>query len=874
MKPFRDLPIQRKMLLMTLLICGAVLLVAIAALFTFQVLNFRYSFQRDTATLAAIIANNSTAALAFKDAQAGAEVVNSLQAKPTVVAACLVEPDGSLFAKYGRPQDAKALAAYPPAGEFLFTTEHLLYTQPVVLDKKYLGTLYLRADFRRTFLELVGFYVQVTLGVMVVSIGLAVFLSSRLRRIITDPVLSLAQTAQIVGEKRDYSVRAPVESRGDELGRLTEGFNHMLGQIQTQDSALQAAQQQLARQVEELKERAQLASFDAVVGLTLTRNDSLEDILQQCTQAVVDYLGAAFARIWTLNRAQQVLELKASAGLYTHRNGAHQRVPVGQFKIGLIAARREPLMTNTVVGDSRVHDQVWAQREKMVSFAGIPLMVGDEVVGVLAMFGRQPITEAASQTLGSVANAIALGIERKRTEAALRENEERFRSLFENATIGLYRTNPAGDVLMANPTLLRMLGYDSMAEMSARNVAAESYADATQRARFTSLVESQGEIHGLEAAWKRRNGTEVFVRESAKAIRDASGDLLFYEGTVEDITERKKAEAELEKAHKELLEASRAAGMAEVATGVLHNVGNVLNSVSVSATLVNDRLKQSKVANLRRATNMLREQNGNLVEYLSTDPKGKLLPEYLRSVSDQLATEQAEILDEVALLTQNIDHIKEIVAMQQSYAKVSGAFEHLQPTELVEDALRMNAAAFERHRIEVTREYSDPLPRVNVDRHKVLQILINVLRNAKYALDNGNPENKRLVVRVEPTADGRVAIRVRDNGVGISAENLSRIFGHGFTTKRDGHGFGLHSGANAAREMGGRLFAESDGLGQGACFTLELPVAPAKFATEIKLRADNGGLQTASYIKPQPNLDQGRSVLTLPVNRPEKETVS
>lgn len=874
MKPFRDLPIQRKMLLMTLLICGAVLLVAIAALFTFQVLNFRSSFQRDTATLAAIIANNSTAALAFRDAQAGAEVVGSLQAKPTVVAACLVEPDGSLFAQYGQPQDAEALAAYPPAGEFLFTTEHLLYTQPVVLDKKYLGTLYLRADFRRTFLELVGFYGQVTLGVMIVSIGLAVLLSSRLRRVITDPVLSLARTAQIVGEKKDYSVRAPVESRGDELGRLTEGFNHMLGQIQTQDSALQAAQQQLARQVEELKERAQLASFDAVVGLTLTRNDSLEDILQHCTQAVVDYLGAAFARIWTLNRAEQVLELQASAGLYTHRNGAHRRVAVGQFKIGLIAARREPLMTNTVVGDARVHDQEWAQREKMVSFAGIPLMVGDEVVGVLAMFGRQPITEAAFQTLGSVANAIALGVERKRTEAALRENEERFRSLFENATIGLYRTNPAGEVLMANPTLIRMLGYDSLADMSARNVAAEGYADATQRARFMGLVESQGEIHGLEAAWRRRNGTEVFVRESAKAVRDASGAVRFYEGTVEDITERKKAEAELEKAHKELLEASRAAGMAEVATGVLHNVGNVLNSVSVSATLVNDRLKQSKVANLRRATNMLREQNGNLVEYLSTDPKGKLLPEYLGSVSDQLATEQAEILEEVTLLTQNIDHIKEIVAMQQSYAKVSGAFEHLQPEELVEDALRMNAAAFERHRIEVSREYSDPLPRVNVDRHKVLQILINVLRNAKYALDTGNPDNKRLVVRVEPTADGRVAIRVRDNGMGISAENLSRIFGHGFTTKRDGHGFGLHSGANAAREMGGRLFAESDGLGQGACFTLELPVVPAKPATEIKLRTDHAELQTESHTKRQPNLDQGQTLLTIPVNRREKETVS
>jgi len=172
---------------------------------------------------------------------------------------------------------------------------------------------------------------------------------------------------------------------------------------------------------------------------------------------------------------------------------------------------------------------------------------------------------------------------------------------------------------------------------------------------------------------------------------------------------------------------------------------------------------------------------------------------------------------------QHIEHIKEIVAMQQTYAKVSGVYESLAVVALVEDALRMNAAAFDRHGIELVREFAENIPQVHVDRHKVLQILINLLRNAKYAMDAQSGHTKRLVARVGLASPDRVRITIADNGVGIAAEHLTRIFNHGFTTKKDGHGFGLHSGANAAKEMGGTLTAHSDGSGKGAEFTLELP---------------------------------------------------
>jgi len=223
----------------------------------------------------------------------------------------------------------------------------------------------------------------------------------------------------------------------------------------------------------------------------------------------------------------------------------------------------------------------------------------------------------------------------------------------------------------------------------------------------------------------------------------------------------------------------------------------------------------------------LREQNGRLAEFLTNDPKGKVLPEYIEKVSDQLESEYSEMLVKMESLGQHIEHTKEIVAMQQNYAKVSGVYENLPLVPLVEDALRMNAAAFERHGIEVVREFSEDLPLVHLDRHKALQILINLLRNAKYAMDAGEPPHKRLVVRITKPSSDLARITIADNGVGIAPEHLTRIFNHGFTTKADGHGFGLHSGANAGREMGGSLTAQSEGPGKGAEFNLDLPVVMA-----------------------------------------------
>jgi PAS domain S-box-containing protein len=292
----------------------------------------------------------------------------------------------------------------------------------------------------------------------------------------------------------------------------------------------------------------------------------------------------------------------------------------------------------------------------------------------------------------------------------------------------------------------------------------------------------------------------------------------------ENVTERKRAEAELHQAHQELLEVSRQAGMAEVATAVLHNVGNVLNSVNVGANYLADNLRKSKITNLTKLVALLREHAADLGPFLTDDPKGRMIPDYLAQLTNHLVGEQTVAQKELTELQQHIDHIKTVVTMQQSFAKVSGVVEVVPVPDLVEAALRMNVVPHAGD-IKIVKEFAGD-PTITVEKQKVLQILVNLLRNARQACDEAGHSEKMLTIRTTQTED-RVRIAIADNGVGIRPENLTRIFAHGFTTKKNGHGFGLHSGALAAKEMGGSLSVQSNGPGQGATFTLELPTQPA-----------------------------------------------
>jgi PAS domain S-box-containing protein len=320
------------------------------------------------------------------------------------------------------------------------------------------------------------------------------------------------------------------------------------------------------------------------------------------------------------------------------------------------------------------------------------------------------------------------------------------------------------------------------------------------------------------------DGRVTWSLTSKMPLRDAAGAIIGTFGLSKDITRTREMEDALEQANRDLMAASRMAGMAEVATGVLHNVGNVLNSLNVSAAVIADGLRQSKADALGQLAALLRERAADLGPFLAADPRGRRVPELLATLAAHAAEQRDRLAQEIAALQRNIDHIKEIVFLQQDYATMGGLVEPLEAAPLVEDALRMNAGALLRHEVEVARDFA-PVPRALGERAKILQILVNLIRNAKHACDDAGQPGKRIVLRLRGAA-GRVQFVVADNGVGIPAENLTRIFAHGFTTRAGGHGFGLHSAANAAREMKGTLTVESAGRGHGAVFTLELPAAP------------------------------------------------
>ncbi len=542
-----DIPIKRKLTWVIMFTSAGGLIAATVALFAYQVMAFRQGFLRDLDVLAKVTANLSTGAVSFNSKSTANEIVAALEAKSNIVSAVIQLDDGSEFARFGGNQEG--FGDMPRSGHKM-DRQFLLYAQPIVLNAAHLGTLYLRAEYDRPFYALVRAHLGTLAAVLLGSILVTLVLSTQVQRIISDPILRLADTAKSVAEKKDYSARAVKVGR-DELGLFTDAFNQMLTQIQVQDSALK-----------------------------------------------------------------------------------------------------------------KTHEEL----------------------------------------------------------------QERFQAL------------------------------------------------------------------------------------------------------QHEIAERERAEQQLEIAHRDLVDASRRAGMAEVATGVLHNVGNVLNSVNVSAILLLDTVRKSEGATLVKMAKLLQEHEHDLAAFLTQDDRGRHVIQLLHGVAEQLAGERANLQGELDLLAKNIEHIKNIVAMQQNYASVAGLIERVNLDALVEDALEINAAALVRHGVEVSRQF-EPLPPILVDKHKVLQVLVNLIQNAKYALAESGRREKQLSVQIGRNGANSVRIVVDDNGVGIAPENLTRIFGHGFTTRKQGHGFGLHASALAAREMRGSLNAQSEGLGKGARFVLELPVLPKETAS-------------------------------------------
>ena len=420
---------------------------------------------------------------------------------------------------------------------------------------------------------------------------------------------------------------------------------------------------------------------------------------------------------------------------------------------------------------------------------------------------------------------------RKEMAAALLQNQTLLATVVGELPLALLSCDVRGQLTHHNRAATELFGITPQSDSAPRNpypiTSAVFQADGktpVPREERPLARALRGETcKDMEFTIVRPDGVVRTILSSSQRLVGPEGQPLGALAMVQDITERRQAEEELERVHKQLLTASRQAGMAEVATNVLHNVGNVLNSVNVSASMVSERIKRSKCTGLGRVATLFKEHAADLGTFVG-GPQGKHLPAYLTELANELVAERDAAVAELTALRSNVEHIKEIVAMQQGYARLGGITDTVDVRVLVDDSLRMNEGAFNRHGVTIVRDFED-VPMVQVDKHKVLQILVNVIRNAKYACSEAKGGGERRVtVRVRASTSA-VLVAVIDTGVGIARENLDRIFSYGFTTRAEGHGFGLHSSALAARELGGTLRAESPGPGMGATFTLTLPLA-------------------------------------------------
>ncbi len=529
MPAFRDVSIQRKLRLMVMLTSGAALLLACAAIVTYELAAARRAAVSELSSSAQIIGANSTAALQFDDAAAAEETLAALRAQPDVVFACIYTPDGKVFAKYSRDAERTAFTAPTPrkAGH-RFKSGHLDLFHPITFNDKRIGTTYIRCDLKGMRARLTR-YIAIIGGIALAAVCASLLLLSRLQRLISQPILDLANTARVISTQKDYSIRAVNTSRRrDEIGRLTDDFNEMLSQIQQRDAELERHREHLEEQV-------------------AARTAELSRANEELTREVSERRRAAHALAASQARTQSIFETTPSA-IFTV--DTEQRITAWNKAAEALTGFSEGEM----VGESRLILHGGADQNELDTFADeIEKPIRNKLCTIVRKDGEvrtisknvEPLRGASGEVVGAIESFVDVTDELRRQEA-LREAEEKYRTLVENLPVGLYRntSGPQGHFIAGNPAIVRMFGYDSLEEFMNTSVA-ECYRDTAERKAFSNLLLAEGSVNGVDLRLKKKDGTPIWASVSATVVRHPDGSIAYFDGMIEDITERKRAEEAL-----------------------------------------------------------------------------------------------------------------------------------------------------------------------------------------------------------------------------------------------------------------------------------------------------------------------------------------
>ena len=565
----------------------------------------------------------------------------------------------------------------------------------------------------------------------------------------------------------------PVEiSFGELTGgehKVFTGFLRDISQRKAAENALRAA----------TEEQTRISAFREEIGLALSRHGDLKEILHNCAGAVVRHLDAAFARIWTVNADGSELELQASAGMYTHLDGRHSRIAVGQHKIGLIAQERKPHLTNDTQNDPRVSEKDWARREKIVAFAGYPLVLDDRLVGVIGMFSRKPLADSTVEALSFAAGIIAQGIERRRAEEALRRSEAFLAEGERVGQIGSYSWSTATDKIEWSDELYRIYEFEVGVPVTLELIRTRVHPE------DLSLYEKMAENArngGEDFEWQHRllmpDQTVKYMHSVAHAIRTRDGQLE-YSAVIQDVTERRRSQEALDKARADLAHMSKLTVMGEMAASIAHEVNQPLTAVT---------------------------NNGSACLRLLA--RHDLEEGVLRRVLEEIVADGTRA--------------SAVIARIRAFIK-KGPFERnaLDINEVIREVLALASHEIYENRVSLDRHLTTDLPLVLADRVQLQQVLLNLIMNGIEAMAALTDRPRSLGIRSRTDESGDVLVAVSDCGAGFGSE-MERVFTPFFTTKANGMGMGLSISRSLVESHGGRLWA-SPNSPHGAVFTFTLP---------------------------------------------------